>query len=46
MIKLTQLQNYIMTKVIHVSDPVHKKYKKIAVDEDITIQEALERDLP
>jgi len=45
MIKLTQLQNNIMTKVIHVSDKTHKKYKRIAADEDITIQQALEKDI-
>jgi len=34
-----------MTKVIHVSDKIHKKYKKIAVEEEISIGQALERDL-
>jgi len=34
-----------MTKVIRVSVKVHKKYKRIALEEGITIQEAVEKDL-
>ena len=34
-----------MTKIIHVPDNIHRKYKRIATDKNITIWEALEKDL-
>jgi len=34
-----------MTKIIHVPDSIHKKYKRIATDENSTIWQAIARDL-
>jgi len=45
MLKLTILQFYLMTKIIHVPDNIHKKYRRIATDEEITIWQAIEKDL-
>lgn len=48
MLIIPYLQKCIMTNAtmsIRVSKKTHKKYKRIAVDDEITIGEALERDL-
>jgi len=42
MIKLTQLQNYTMTKAIRISNKLHREIKRAAMDKDITIQEEAE----
>jgi len=45
MIKLTQLQNYTMTKAIRISNKLHREIKRAAMDKDITIQEEAEERL-
>jgi len=45
MIKLTQLQNIIMTKAIRISNKLHKDIKREANERDMTIQEVAEERL-
>jgi len=45
MIKLTQLQNTIMTKAIRISNKLHKDIKREANERDMTIQEVAEERL-
>ena len=45
MIKLTQLQNIIMTKAIRISNKLHKDIKREANEREMTIQEVAEERL-